>query len=244
MSTPERTTLVERMQRASARVAAANGRVPTAPAPLLASRPMPLGGVATPAAAPEGTGWQLPAEPGEELFLMPGQLHFGGQVGSIRTLLGSCVAITLWHPERRLAGMCHFLLPSRARPAGAPPDGRYGEEAVQVLLQRIHAAGTEPQDYHAHLYGGADTMPDSSNLRFNVGERNIEAGWHFVDRSGFQLQGVDVGEDVPRSVRLVRTTGAVEMRRGQGHAPAVRLPPHHPILPPGPAGPQRVRGLP
>lgn len=213
MSTPERTTLVERMQRASARVAA----------------------LATPAGPPEPTGWQLPAEPGEEVFLMPGQLHFGGQAGSIRTLLGSCVAITLWHPGRRLAGMCHFLLPSRARTAATPPDGRYGEEAVQVLLERIRAAGTEPQDYHAHLYGGADTMPDGGNLRFNVGARNIEAGWHFIDRSGFQLQAVDVGEDMPRSVRLVRASGEVEMRRGQACTPAVWQPTCPPITAPASA---------
>jgi chemotaxis protein CheD len=54
----------------------------------------------------------------------------------------------------------------------------------------------------AHLYGGADTMSGSARLKFNIGERNIEQGWSLIDHYGFQLDGVDVGEDMPRMVAL------------------------------------------
>jgi len=234
MSTPDRTTLAVRMQQARDRTAAARGLPPTPGMPPL---PTARAALAPPPGAPHGSYWQLAAKPGEEVFLMPGQPHFGAQAGSLKTLLGSCVAITLWHPVKRLGGMCHFLLPSRNRPAGAALDGHYGDEALQTLLDHIGKARTEPEEYHAHLYGGADTLPEGSNLRFNVGERNIEAGWHFIDRWGFQLQGVDVGEDVPRSVRLVLASGEVEMRRGQGRPPPVQLPPYLP--PPAQAQPAK-----
>lgn len=210
MSTPERTTLAERMERARSGTAAA--RSARAGGPHAAA-----------AAAAPASSWQLPAQPGEDLFLMPGQLHFGAHAASIRTLLGSCVAITLWHPVRRLGGMCHYLLPSRARGAQEPLDGRYGDEALETLLQHIRACGTSPQDYQAHLYGGADTLPEGTGLKFNVGERNIEQGWGFVDRHGLQLQGVDVGEDVPRTVTLRLASGEVEMRRGAGKAPQTHM---------------------
>lgn len=215
MSTLEKTTLAERMELARARTAAARAvREPSALVP--------------PPGAPTGSYWQLGGKAGEELFLMPGQLHFGGAVASVKTLLGSCVALTLWHPQRRIGGMCHYLLPSRTRSAADRLDGRYGDEAMEVLLEHIRKSGTDPTEYHAHLYGGADTLPEGATLRFNVGERNIEAGWNFVDRWGFQLQGVDVGEDVPRSVKLVLASGEVDMRRGQGKPPPMRLPPYNP----------------
>jgi chemotaxis protein CheD len=167
-----------------------------------------------------GQAWQVPASRGDHLVLMPGQMHFGGAAASVRTLLGSCVAVTLWHPTKRIGGMCHYLLPSRNRRAGDTHDGRYGDEALETMVQLLRKAGTEPTDYHAHLYGGADTMPDNSGLKFNVGERNIEQGFSLIDRHGFQIQGVDVGDDVPRSVHLVLATGEVEMRRSMGKAPA------------------------
>ena len=173
-----------------------------------------------PAAAPHGQGhWQVGGEPGQSLVLMPGQMHIGQQVASLRTLLGSCVAITLWHPQRRIGGMCHFLLPKRQRRPGEPPDGRYGDEAVAAMVQSLKALRTSPEQYVAHLYGGADTMSGVSAAKFNIGERNIEQGWTLIDRYGFLLDGVDVGEDIPRMVSLSLADGQVNMRRGTGQAP-------------------------
>ena len=48
-----------------------------------------------------------------EIFLQPGDFYFGDKDTRIRTILGSCVSITLWHPTRLIGGMCHFLLPFR-----------------------------------------------------------------------------------------------------------------------------------
>jgi chemotaxis protein CheD len=119
--------------------------------------------------------------------------------------------------------MCHFLLPSRQRKAGEALDGRYGDEALEAMMALLRATRTDPSEYQAHLYGGADTMPEGTALKFNVGERNIEQGFNLVDRYGFQIQGVDVGEDVPRTVTLTLATGEVEMRRGVGRAPQPHL---------------------
>jgi len=148
--------------------------------------------------------------------LMPGQWHFG-QGAMLRTLLGSCVAITLWHPAKKWGGMCHFLLPSRSNRGGAALDGRYGDEAIEMLVQSIKRTGTKPSDYLAHLYGGADTMPDGMNVKFNVGQRNIEQGWALIDQHGFQLQDVDVGDNVPRTVSLDLPSGKVEVKRGKAN---------------------------
>jgi chemotaxis protein CheD len=155
---------------------------------------------------------EVPA--GQDVFLMPGQLYFGRKAARVRTLLGSCVAVTLWHPGRRLGGMCHFLLPQRRRDAADPLDGRYGDEAMAMLVQALKAQGTRPAEYQAHLYGGADTLPEHLKTQLNVGERNIEMGWNAIEAQGFQLMSVDVGDHVPRHVTLDLLKGEVSMRRG------------------------------
>ena len=229
MSTPEPRTLVERMAHARTRTIEARSQRlpppaaarPPVPAVVPARAAVPLIRRDAPKPAPT---WQVPAEPGQQLVLLPGQMHFGTHATSLRTLLGSCVAVTLWHPVKRIGGMCHFLLPTRPRRPDEASDGRYGDEALEAMVQHIKLSRTDPREYQAHLYGGADTMPDGANLKFNVGERNIEQGWSLIDRFGFQLQGVDVGEDVPRTVTLTLATGEVEMRRGAGKAP-LNLPP-------------------
>ncbi len=157
----------------------------------------------------------LRASRGQRLNLLAGQLYFGRQAASVRTLLGSCVGITLWHPRHCIGGMCHFLLPHRVRAAGEGRDARFGEEAIDMMVDAMRKAGTRPHEYEAHLYGGADTFPDQAMPGLNIGERNIAHGWALIDRHGFVLQGVDVGDHVPRTVEMDLATGEVSMRRGQ-----------------------------
>ncbi|MBL8347870.1 MAG: chemotaxis protein CheD [Rubrivivax sp.] len=154
------------------------------------------------------------AQPGAAVSLMPGELWFGAEATSVRTLLGSCVALTLWHPRLRVGGMCHYLLPSRRRKDGEPLDGRYGDEAVLAMVNLLERHGGRAGEFVAHLYGGADTMADAAGVKFNVGERNIERGWSLLDHFGFSLEGVDVGDNVPRTVTLKLDTGAIDCRRG------------------------------
>jgi hypothetical protein len=62
-----------------------------------------------------------------DIFLQPGEFYFGDHETRIRTLLGSCVAITMWHPRLRIGGMCHYLLPMhRGRSGKTELDGRGG----------------------------------------------------------------------------------------------------------------------
>lgn len=156
----------------------------------------------------------IAAAPGQSLNLLAGQVYLGTQAAAVRTLLGSCVAVTLWNPQRRVGGMCHFLLPSRQRKPGEAPDARFGEESLAWMLKALQRHGLTPQACEAHLYGGADTLPESTGVRFNVGERNIEMGWSLIERCGAALQGVDVGDHVPRQVNMDLRTGEVVCKRG------------------------------
>lgn len=151
---------------------------------------------------------------GEKVFLLPGQWYFGHTGATVKTLLGSCIAVTLWHPRRHMGGMCHFLLPSRLRTPDGLLDGRFGDEAMHLLAHEIKRTGTKTNDYEVHLYGGADTMPDEAKVKFNIGERNVEKAWELIDKYGFQLQCVDVGGNEPRNVTIDLTNGQVVLKRG------------------------------
>lgn len=151
---------------------------------------------------------------GDQVFLLPGQWYFGHAGETVKTLLGSCVAITLWHPQRRIGGMCHFLLPNRRRRSDGRLDGRFGDEAMALLVREVEVAGTHTEDYEVHVFGGADTMPDQLKDKLNIGERNVERAWALIDAYGFQLQSVDVGGNEPRSLTMDLGNGEVVLKRG------------------------------
>jgi len=141
-----------------------------------------------------------------EIYLQPGELWFGDANTRIRTILGSCVAITLWHPYRRIGGMCHYMLPSRARQHGAELDGRYAEEAIPLLINQIQAAGGRIQEFEAKLFGGGRMFHhgycEGKPCNSAVHDRNIEVGRALVARHGLQLKAEHLGGHGHRQVIL------------------------------------------
>jgi chemotaxis protein CheD len=153
------------------------------------------------------------AEGVTEIVLGPGDLHFGDHLTRIRTLLGSCVAITLWHPGARIGGMCHYVMPTRhaGRP-GRELSGKYADEALTILLHRIETTGTSPHDYQVKMFGGGNQFPDHGAPGADVASRNIEIGLHLLSDLGFQLTSMHLGGTGHRQVILDVRTGDVWVR--------------------------------
>lgn len=152
-----------------------------------------------------------------EVFLDPGGFFFGGSRERVRTLLGSCVAITLWHPRMAIGGMAHFMLPSRSAPSKTAQrlDARYADEALALFRERMAVAGTRPEDYEAKLFGGANMFP---GIRRNdpdcvtVSCRNVQVARRMVQEHGFTLAAEHLGGTGHRSLVFDLQDGAVYLK--------------------------------
>jgi chemotaxis protein CheD len=148
-----------------------------------------------------------------EVFLGPGDLYFGDRGTRIRTLLGSCVAITLWHPLMLIGGMCHYMMPTRhGRTQHHDLSGRYGDEALQILLDEIHTAGTSPHEYQVKMFGGGNQFPGHHAIAVDVAARNIDAGLHLLAEVGLELTSMHLGGTGHRQVVLDVRSGDVWVR--------------------------------
>ncbi len=140
-----------------------------------------------------------------DIFLQPGDFYFGDENTSIRTILGSCVSITMWHPTRLIGGMCHYMLPSRAGAAADSLDGRYADEALQMFLHEIRAAKTHPAEYRVKLFGAGNMFPDVKKNREhksdpNVPDKNRAIAYSLIEKHGFKIDAEDLGGDGHRQV--------------------------------------------
>jgi chemotaxis protein CheD len=148
-----------------------------------------------------------------EIFLRPGDLYFGDSSTRIRTLLGSCVAVTLWHPRALLGGMCHFVVPSRPAPEWPHElEGRYADEALLLLLHEIRATATSPGEYEVKMFGGGRQFSGISGRSLDVAARNVEAGLELLQLHGLSLTSMHLGGTGHRQVVLDVWSGDVWMR--------------------------------
>lgn len=113
-----------------------------------------------------------------DIFLKPGEYFVGDANYQIRTMLGSCVSITLWHPASRIGAMSHFLLPTRnlIDTSVRPLDARYGDEALQLMLAELAQAGIKPQQCQSKIFGGGNMFPKQTRKGLmHIGRKNGEA---------------------------------------------------------------------
>lgn len=124
-----------------------------------------------------------------DIFLQPGELFVGDASFQIRTILGSCVSITLWHPFERVGGMSHFLLPTRSVAVHENVmDGRYGDEALRWMIKDLKAAGINPRQCQAKIFGGGNMFPDQPRASaITVGQRNGEAARLLLQNEGIEV---------------------------------------------------------
>jgi chemotaxis protein CheD len=147
----------------------------------------------------------------QEIYLNPGECHFSDHRARIRTILGSCVSVVFWHPKLRCGGMCHFMLPSRGR-AGKSLDGRYGDEALALLLRDIDAQGAPRQEYQVKIFGGGRMFGDISSVFSSVGLRNAHAARDLIAAHGFEITCEHLGGGGHRSLIFEVWSGDVWMK--------------------------------
>jgi chemotaxis protein CheD len=149
-----------------------------------------------------------------EVFLHPGDFYFGGPETRIVTLLGSCVSITVWSPRLRVGGMCHFMLPSRGViPEGASYDGRFGDEAMLLLMKKIWNLGVDPHEFEAKVFGGANMFQlQCQKNEMNVGDRNIEMALTLLQRYEIPIKAKHLGGDGHRKLMLDVWSGDVWLK--------------------------------
>ncbi|MFH1872332.1 MAG: chemotaxis protein CheD [Pseudomonadota bacterium] len=129
----------------------------------------------------------------------------------IATLLGSCVAVCLYDPKLRLAGMNHFLLPSRTTSTSDDTDViMAGDYSMEVLLNTMLNKGAAKQRIIAKAFGGGTIV---TSILMAIGQRNSEFAKEWLEREGIPLAAQDFGGAWSRKVLFTPDGGDAFCRR-------------------------------
>jgi len=138
----------------------------------------------------------------------------------ICTLLGSCVAVCLYDPKLRMAGMNHFLLPSRTVSAGDDTDVILaGDYSMEVLLNTMLNKGAAKQRLIAKAFGGGTIV---TSILMAIGQRNAEFAKEWLEREGIPLMAQDFGGAWSRKVIFTPDGGDAFCRRLPTSQPGVQ----------------------
>lgn len=132
----------------------------------------------------------------KEYFLNPGELIFSKKPIVIKTVLGSCVAAVIYDKKNHFGGLCHFLLPESQDNSAST---KYGNVAVETLINKFYNAGSIARDLEASIVGGAFIIFDEKEIFF-IGDRNAEIAAKILKKHQIRIKSVNTGGEHGKKV--------------------------------------------
>jgi len=130
-----------------------------------------------------------------EYYLQPGFIFFSRIPTVISSVLGSCVAVSLWDRQEGYGGMVHYLYPSFN--GQEKTTARYGNAAIHCLARMFIEEGARRNNVQAQIFGGASTADEDCR---RIAEENIEMARTALRKLKIKIVSEDVGGDMGRKI--------------------------------------------
>lgn len=145
------------------------------------------------------------------VYLKPGEVLVTRTPVLVSTVLGSCVAVTMFSPSRGCGAICHAMLPENA---GRESDCRYVDTALRYIYEKLLEYGVG-NDLVVKLFGGAQVLNSSGVAppKQTVGDQNVAMAVAMLASMGLAVTVCDTGGTRGRKLYFCTRSGNVFVRR-------------------------------
>jgi chemotaxis protein CheD len=134
------------------------------------------------------------------VYLKQGEFYISdGSPAQVRTVLGSCVTVTMYCPARNIGGITHSLLPYPLPKTidAANLTGRYVNLSIRHVYTRMASLGVNFRTIEVKIFGGGQMfLPvpgKETETALNIGRRNVETALKTIQELGLTITATDVG---------------------------------------------------
>jgi chemotaxis protein CheD len=127
--------------------------------------------------------------------------------------LGSCIAVVLYDPAAKVAGLLHYMLPESGLDADKAEKRpfMFADTGIPMLFDRALQLGASKSRLVVMAAGGAQML--DPNGTFNIGHRNHLAMRKVLWKCGLIVHKEDVGGTCSRTVRIAVATGRIQLNK-------------------------------
>lgn len=153
------------------------------------------------------------------VYLKPAELCVTDQPTVVRTVLGSCLAITMFSPRLKISAICHALLPEPDQQDAEQPKfldrNKYVNSVIPEMIAKMRNYGISANEIEVKIFGGADMLSSQEERIKNqsVGRLNMTKALHILEAEGLRVRVSDVGGTFGRKIFFYTHTGEVLLKR-------------------------------
>lgn len=144
----------------------------------------------------------------QEIAVGMGKIAFVGPGQVATTILGSCIGLTLFHPNRQVAAFAHIVLPESRGNASALA-GKFADTAVPAMLAMFQQQKIVPHQLRAKLAGGATMFGGTGPLR--IGLQNHAAVVERLRQCRIPITAEHIGGPKGRRVTVLPEHGQLKI---------------------------------
>lgn len=127
--------------------------------------------------------------------------------GYAKTVLGSCIGLALYSPEKQLAAVAHIVLPTAEKRSG--PKGKFADSAVPHMLSLLAKHNVKKDELIAKIAGGSRMLGGQGP--FQIGESNYRVIHQALEEHNIPITGKSVGGDKGRRISFNPKNGSYEV---------------------------------
>lgn len=145
------------------------------------------------------------------VYLKPGEVIISRNPILVSTILGSCIAVTIFSPGKKIGAICHAMYP--CNPTGVA-NVQYVDSAIYYVFGKM-AEYTGKSDMIVKLFGGARVLAagEYEEERMAIGEQNITQAKRTLADLGLTISNADIGGIRGRKLLFSMKTGDVYIRK-------------------------------
>ncbi len=152
------------------------------------------------------------------ITLKPAEVFVSDRPTIVRTVLGSCVAVTMYDRKLGIAAICHAVMPKED---GSQIDEslfigpyKYVDTVIPIMVERLRSYGVDMKELEVKVFGGADLLIAKERAAKipPVGKANVDAVVRIIKAFGLRLKVSDVGGVMGRKILFYTHTGEVLLK--------------------------------
>lgn len=156
-----------------------------------------------------------------QIYLKPGGMYLATEPTVVSTVLGSCVSVTMFHPQRRIGAICHGLLPV-CRENGICncitecENGLKNMKcSLRIMFEQFKELGIAPRELEVKVFGGAEMISATQDdtTRQSVGSKNTAITLRLLEEARVTVKSSDLGGSNGRKIYFNSYTGEVLLKR-------------------------------
>ena len=143
--------------------------------------------------------------------ILPGEYFVTSGNEALVTVLGSCVSACIRDVDTGLGGMNHFMLPDEGGREMVSASARYGNYAMEVLINHLLKLGARRMRLEAKVFGGGAVLESLSGSK--VGIRNAEFVLDYLKTEQIPVMAKDLLDAYPRKIYFFPKSGRVLVKK-------------------------------